>query len=333
MKNIFGILMLFACTAMATAQGAFKLPPLPYTYGALEPWIDAQTMEIHWSKHHAAYVNNLNKAMAEFDTSEADVIKICKNISKYNEAVRNNAGGHYNHSLFWMILSPDKTEPSAHLLAAINAQFGSLDSLKMLINKAASARFGSGWAWLSVGDNQLLRVSSTPNQDNPLMDIVQERATPILGIDVWEHAYYLKYQNRRGDYLNAIWNVINWNEVSRRYEELVPRKKKKSEWWPALGSFHKVMSETFHPSEEGDLTPIKSRSGEMSAKAAELAATAASSVFNSVEVNALAKKLSNGAKRLDKLVKSKAKDELITRLLNELHDTYHALVDACVLPQ
>lgn len=199
---------------------AHTLPALPYGYDALEPHIDAQTMQIHHGKHHQAYVDNLNKALASTDGENKSLEELMANISAYPAAVRNNGGGHYNHSLFWSILGNNGSQPSGKLADAINETFGSLDGLKEKINTAGTTRFGSGWAWLSVSGGKLV-VSSTPNQDNPLMDIAETKGTPILGIDVWEHAYYLKYQNKRPDYLNAIWNVINWEEVGKRYEAVL----------------------------------------------------------------------------------------------------------------
>lgn len=196
---------------------AHSLPTLNYDYNALDAYIDAQTMEIHHSRHHKAYVDNLNKAIEGTDAANLSLEDLQKNISKYPAAVRNNGGGHYNHSLFWTILTPNATAPSGKLADAINATFGSLDALKEKVNAAGATRFGSGWAWLIVKDGNL-EVTSTPNQDNPLMDVADVQGTPILGIDVWEHAYYLKYQNKRPDYLSAIWNVINWDEVAKRYE-------------------------------------------------------------------------------------------------------------------
>jgi len=197
---------------------AFELPKLPYEYAALEPHIDARTMEIHHGKHHNAYVTNLNAAIAGTDAEKLSIEEICKNISKYPAAVRNNGGGHFNHSLFWTILSVTPSNPSSKLEAAITADLGGMDKLKEDFNKAATTRFGSGWAWLCV-ENGKLKICSTPNQDNPLMDVVTDcNGTPILGLDVWEHAYYLNYQNRRPDYCSAFWNVINWDEVNRRYE-------------------------------------------------------------------------------------------------------------------
>jgi Fe-Mn family superoxide dismutase len=197
---------------------AFTLPKLPYDYKALEPNIDAMTMEIHHSKHHNAYVTNLNKAIEGKPEESMSIEDICKNISKYPMAVRNNGGGHFNHSLFWTIMKPNGGgEPTGKLADAINGAFGSFADFKTKFAEAGATRFGSGWAWLCVSGGKLA-VCSTPNQDNPLMDISECKGTPILGMDVWEHAYYLKYQNRRPDYIAAFWNVVNWDEVSRRLE-------------------------------------------------------------------------------------------------------------------
>ncbi len=197
---------------------AHTLPALPYAHNALEPHIDAQTMEIHHGKHHQAYVDNLNKAIEGTDAADLSLEELMKNISKYPAAVRNNGGGHFNHSLFWTVLGPEHSaQPSGKLAEAIQAAFGDLDTLKEKINTAGATRFGSGWAWLIVKDGKL-EVTSTPNQDNPLMDVAEVKGTPIFGIDVWEHAYYLKYQNKRPDYLKAVWSVVNWDEVAKRYE-------------------------------------------------------------------------------------------------------------------
>jgi Fe-Mn family superoxide dismutase len=198
---------------------AFELPKLPYAYNALEPHIDALTMEIHHSKHHQAYVTNVNAAIAGSDTEKLSIEEICNNISKYPMAVRNNGGGHFNHSLFWSIMAPNAGgEPTGELAAAINSAFGSFAEFKTLFSTAGTTRFGSGWAWLIVADGKLA-VCSTPNQDNPLMDIAEVKGTPILAMDVWEHAYYLKYQNKRPDYIAAFWSVVNWAEVSKRFNE------------------------------------------------------------------------------------------------------------------
>ena len=198
---------------------AFELPKLNYAYNALEPHIDARTMEIHHTKHHQAYVTNLNNALAGSDAEKLSIEDICKNISKYPMSVRNNGGGHFNHSMFWNIMSPNAGgEPTGELAGAMNSAFGTFAEFKNQFAAAAATRFGSGWAWLLVKDSKLI-VSSTPNQDNPLMDVADIKGTPILGIDVWEHAYYLHYQNRRPDYVAAFWNVINWNEVAKRLKE------------------------------------------------------------------------------------------------------------------
>lgn len=197
---------------------AFTLSPLPYAFDALEPHFDALTMEIHHDRHHAAYVTNLNNAIAGTEWEEKTIGEILGNISKAPAAVRNNGGGHFNHDLFWEILHPEnRGYLSGDLKAAIEAQYGSVDEFKAEFKKAAMTRFGSGWAWLCVKADGSLCVCSTPNQDNPLMDIAECPGTPILGLDVWEHAYYLKYQNKRPDFVDAFWSVVNWNVVEAKY--------------------------------------------------------------------------------------------------------------------
>ena len=197
---------------------AFKLPELGYAYDALEPNIDARTMEIHHSKHHNGYTTKLNGAIAGTDLEESSIENILGNLDMNNGALRNNGGGFYNHSLFWSVMNPNNTgELSGDLKDAIMAEFGSFDAFKDAFSNAAATQFGSGWAWLCVHSGGKVEVCSTPNQDNPLMPGVTCGGTTILGIDVWEHAYYLNYQNRRPDYINAFFNVINWNEVASRY--------------------------------------------------------------------------------------------------------------------
>ncbi len=196
---------------------AFTLAPLPYAYDALEPHIDTQTMQIHHGKHHQAYVDNLNKAIAGSPNETASLEDLVKKAGSISPAVRNNGGGHWNHTFFWESMAANAGgAPSGALADAINTAFGSFDGFKEKFSQAGMTRFGSGWAWLIVKDGKL-EVSSTPNQDNPLMDVAEVKGTPILGADVWEHAYYLKYQNKRADYLAAFWNVVNWNKVAERF--------------------------------------------------------------------------------------------------------------------
>ncbi len=199
---------------------SFQLPKLPYAYDALEPHIDALTMEIHHSKHHNGYTTNLNNAIAGTDLDGKDILDILENMDMNNAAVRNNGGGFYNHDLFWKVMSPNGGgSPSGALATAIDDAFGSFDAFKDAFSKAAATRFGSGWAWLCVHKGGKVEVCSSANQDNPLMPRIGCGGFPILGLDVWEHAYYLNYQNRRPDYIKAFFNVINWEEVSRRYDE------------------------------------------------------------------------------------------------------------------
>ncbi|MBS1731564.1 MAG: superoxide dismutase [Bacteroidetes bacterium] len=195
---------------------AFTLPALPYAYNALEPHFDEATMKIHHSKHHQAYVDNLNKAISGTENEQKTLEELVANAGKISPAVRNNGGGHWNHSFFWESLSPQGGgDPEEGLLKNIHDTFGSFDAFKEKFNQAGMTRFGSGWAWLILADGKL-QICSTPNQDNPLMDVSEIKGTPLLGVDVWEHAYYLKYQNRRGDYLAAFWNLVNWEKVAER---------------------------------------------------------------------------------------------------------------------
>ncbi|OFY49794.1 MAG: superoxide dismutase [Bacteroidetes bacterium GWF2_49_14] len=196
---------------------SFKLPDLPYEYDALEPYIDARTMEIHHSKHHAAYTNNLNNLIAGTEAENLTIEQILAGVSKYPIGVRNNGGGFYNHNLFWTNLSPNGGgKPDGDLMKAIETEFGSFEAFKEKFSTAAATRFGSGWAWLIVSGGKLT-VTSSPNQDNPLMDIAEVKGTPILALDVWEHAYYLNYQNRRPEYIDAFWHLVDWSEVAGRY--------------------------------------------------------------------------------------------------------------------
>jgi len=221
MKKLLTTALLALCTLSLLAQDKFdlkRLDPLPYAYDALEPHIDAQTMEIHYSRHHRGYFNNLQKALEAMPDAPQDATALFARISTLPAALRNNAGGHYNHTLFWSVMAPKAGgTPQGALADQITAAFGSFDQFKEQFKQAALTRFGSGWAWLCVQKGGKLEVCSTPNQDNPLMPSTGCGGTPVLGMDVWEHAYYLHYQNRRPDYIAAFWNVVNWAEVAKRY--------------------------------------------------------------------------------------------------------------------
>ncbi len=313
----------------------YNLPSLNFKYEEYEPFIDAKTMEIHHSKHHQAYVTNLNKAIAGTNLEKSSLNDLMMYASFRSDAIRNNAGGHYNHTLFWEILTPKEKQTklvSSELENAIKNQFGHIDSLKAKLNQAASTRFGSGWAWLVVTPQKKLIVTSTPNQDNPIMDVVKERGIPILGIDVWEHAYYLKYQNKRGDYLGAIWNLIDWGIVSEKYisvinDPLLSQIEKDS--WPELKDFHRVMSQVFHPSEKGNLEPLKNRSGELLAKAILLKNSTPPLPLQKEEISKALVKLIKQCDELDKLKSKNAKSEVLTKKISEAHDTFHVIQGLC----
>ena len=199
---------------------AFTLPPLPYDYDALEVSIDAQTMELHHTKHHQTYINNVNNAIAGTELEDKSLEELIANAGQLSPAIRNNGGGHWNHTFFWEVMTPDSMgAPEGTLADDINNTFGSFEEFKTQFNTAGATRFGSGWAWLIVNNDGKLEICSTPNQDNPLMDIAEVKGTPILGLDVWEHAYYLRYQNRRPDYMQAWWDVVNWNKVNELYQQ------------------------------------------------------------------------------------------------------------------
>lgn len=201
------------------AASKFELKSLPYEYDALEPYIDKQTLEIHYGKHHKAYFDNFLKAIQDTEMEKMDITDIFKNMSEYRAAVRNNGGGYYNHTFYWEGMKPNGgVLPTGKLSDAISKAFGSVEEMKKQFSEAGKTQFGSGWAWLSIDNNEILFINSTPNQDNPLMDISDKVGIPLLTMDVWEHAYYLKYQNKRPDYIEAFWNVVNWDEVEKRYE-------------------------------------------------------------------------------------------------------------------
>jgi Fe-Mn family superoxide dismutase len=224
MKNQILIFTALIMTVAVSAQEKSKInhifAPLPYAYNALERSIDAQTMEIHYDKHHRAYYNNFLKAIEGTEMEYLTMNELFTKISTLPVTVRNNAGGYYNHEFFWNSMSPDGGGlPTGAIAAAINRDFGSFDSFKVAFEKAATTRFGSGWAWLSVDGNSKLFISSSPNQDNPYMDVAEQKGTPLLALDVWEHAYYLRYQNKRASYITAFWDVVNWKEVNNRFEK------------------------------------------------------------------------------------------------------------------
>jgi Fe-Mn family superoxide dismutase len=206
------------------AEGKFIFPDLPYSYEALEPHIDKMTMEIHYSKHHQTYFNNFIKSIEGTELEKMSIEDMFKKISKLPVAVRNNGGGYYNHILYWQSMCPEGGgHPEGVLLGAIHSQFGGFEEFKIKFSDAAKSRFGSGWVWLSVDENGKLFISSTPNQDNPLMDVTEQKGTPILAFDVWEHAYYLKFQNRRTDYIEAFWMVVDWKNIEKRYNQLMEK--------------------------------------------------------------------------------------------------------------
>lgn len=198
----------------------YTFPKLPYAFNALEPYIDKQTMELHYSKHHRGYFTKFTDAIKDTPEAKLTFNELFSQVSKLSSAIRNNGGGFYNHSLFWENMSPKKTEPSMELKKAIEKDFGSIDQFKDSFGKAAKTQFGSGWAWLSVDNKGRLFVSSTQNQDNPLMDVVEDKGIPLLALDIWEHAYYLKYQNRRAEYVDNFWNIVNWGKVNERFNSL-----------------------------------------------------------------------------------------------------------------
>ena len=206
-------------TLAKEAIASLEFPALPYAYDALEPYIDAKTMEVHYDKHHRAYYNNYLAAVKGTAHEKTQIEKVFAEVSKTSDAIRNNGGGYYNHIIFWDNLAKGKSGPSKELAEALNKEFGSFDKFKELFGNAAKTRFGSGWAWLVLSKDRKLAIGSTANQDNPIMDVPGVKGTPLLALDVWEHAYYLKYQNRRPEYVEAFWNVVNWDEVNRRYNE------------------------------------------------------------------------------------------------------------------
>ncbi len=336
MKNlkvfvIFGIVASFmgVISSLSAQTYPYELPKLPYGYNALEPAIDAQTMEIHYSKHHANYVKNLNNAVKGTEYEKYTLDELMLYAGENGDAIRNNAGGHFNHSLYWNTLSLNNPfDGQSGVGKAIIATFGTADSLKKMLAKAGTARFGSGWAWLYVTPEKKLAVCSSPNQDNPVMDVSPERGIPILAIDVWEHAYYLKYQNKRGDYLSAIVNTINWDVVDKNYTAALASPLLRTielDTWTGLNDFHEVMGATFHPSQDGNLKPIRERSGELFSRAKALQTGKIPASFNTPGIKKSIDNLVRGAGTLHQLILKKADDKTITKKLEELHEVFHQI--------
>ena len=331
-KILFCLSLIFLATKLFSQP--FSLPKLKYDYSSYAPQIDALTMEIHHSKHHQAYVNNLNKAVVGTRMESQSLMDLMFYAGFRSDVVRNNAGGHYNHTLFWEILAPPvaHSEISQELSAAITNDFKSIDSLKKVLLNAASSRFGSGWAWLVLSPEKKLMVTSTQNQDNPIMDVVTERGIPIVAIDVWEHAYYLNYQNKRMDYLNAVWSLIDWGVVSTKYKAAIGDSlliELEKDNWPAMKDFHEVMAQTFHPSENGDLSPIRARSGEFFAKAILLTGSNPPKSLKTDGVHEGLLKLENKCAEINTLVKKGAKDKVLIKKLEESHDLFHLVQGLC----
>ena len=315
----------------------FTLPALQFSYDAYEQGIDAKTMEIHHSKHHKGYVRKLNKAVAESKLEGKSLEDLLMYASYRSLGVRNNSGGHYNHTLFWEILTPtsDNSAPGSASKAFENAiikHFGSMDALRKQLSVAAAKRFGSGWAWLVVTPNKELVVSSTPNQDNPIMDVSDVRGIPILGIDVWEHAYYLRYQNKRGDYLSAIWSLLDWGVVSEKYAAALNAPilaKIEKENWPEMNAFHKVLAQTFHAAEKGDFKPLRNLSGALYAKAILLQDSDVPEPLLKPEVSLALVRLEKKCASLNKLVGKNAREKSLMKMMNGVHDIFHEVQGLC----
>jgi len=331
------IVILFSSIQLVLSAQQFTLPNLKFTYAEYEPFIDMKTMEIHHSKHHQTYVTNLNKAVAGSPFENKPLSKVLLNVSNASDVIRNNAGGHYNHTLFWEILTPKtSSQPSELLLKSIEETFGKLDSLKTKMHQACMSRFGSGWAWLIVNEEGKLQVTSTGNQDNPIMDVTTERGMPILGIDVWEHAYYLKHQNKRNDYIYAIWSILDWGVISQKYEDALKDPvlvSIKSDNWPELKAFHKVMSNTFHAAEKKDFKPIFDRNQELMIKAfllknSEIPVLA---IEERVQITKSLAKLAKQTNELDAFISANKKvtNEVIMKRLIAIHDSFHEVMGLC----
>ncbi|MFZ1704923.1 MAG: superoxide dismutase [Saprospiraceae bacterium] len=327
-------IFIITCTGfIATAQDdKFTLPELNYAYDALEPHIDAKTMEVHYTKHHQGYLNNLNKSGATTITgvNASTIEDLLLSVDGKNASLRNNGGGYYNHNLFWSILSPTPQKiATGNLAMAIKNQFGSQDSLMKLMNSEGLKRFGSGWVWLVVTPFKSLAITSSSNQDNPIMDLDEmKRGIPILGIDVWEHAYYLKYQNKRGDYLSSIWNVVDWAAVEKHYESALKDpllKKIDKSSWSAYKEFNNLYNQMTLPAKSGDFTLLKLKSGELLEKAEKLAKSNVPASFQNMDIKKVLNNIVSSVKSVQKSVTKKPKTEVIQSKLNELQEAYSEL--------
>lgn len=310
----------------------FTLPELPYKYDALEPYIDSVTMRIHYSKHHKGYLENLNKTGAKTiaGVGAGTIEELLLTVDGKNAAVRNNGGGFYNHNLFWQVMSPKpKKEAGGKLALAIKNQFQSQDSLQKLMNAEGAKRFGSGWVWLIVTPLKTLAVASTANQDNPIMNLEDvKRGIPVLGIDVWEHAYYLKHQNKRGDYLKDIWNVIDWAQVEKNYEAalkspLLSKIDKSS--WAAFNEFEQLYGRIMLPAQSGDYAQLKLKASELEMKAEALLKSNVPASFQNTDIKSVLKNLASEVKDVVKSATKKPKDEVIKEKLMKLQSAHSAL--------
>ncbi len=335
MKGII-YLIFFGISGVICAQD-FTLPELRFSYDAYEQGIDAKTMEIHHSKHHRGYVRKLNKAVSESKLQGKSLEDLLMYASDRTTAVRNNSGGHYNHTLFWEILTPTTNQsapgiPSKSLQNAIDKNFGSMDALRKQLSFAAAKRFGSGWAWLIVTPDKELEVSSSPNQDNPIMDVSDVRGIPILGIDVWEHAYYLRYQNKRGDYLSAIWSLLDWEVVSEKYAAalnapLLARIEKEN--WPEKNAFHRVLAQTFNAAEKGDFKPLRNLSGSLYAQAILLQDSDVPKPVVKPEVLLALVRLEKKCGQLNKLVRKNAREKALMKTIVAVRDIFQEVQGFC----
>lgn len=325
----------FLLGALFVANGLsaqFALPELKYAYDALEPHIDAMTMEIHHSKHHKAYLDNLNKATSLADAGKQRSIEDMLISVESNKSVQNNGGGHYNHTLFWNVLSPTpKTAPEGELANEINKSFTSLDNLKKTMNDEGLKRFGSGWVWLFINTSGQLEVASLPNQDNPLMDVAgTKRGIPILGIDVWEHAYYLKYQNKRGDFLSAVWNVIDWTAVEKNYTDAKANKllmkKIELDGWAAFREFKKTYTPVIFPTQAGKYDELKYRINEVAMKAEALSKSNIPASLQNSTVRARLSAIKKESAKLQELIEKKKKEEQLKKTFDELQREYEELL-------